>query len=112
MWNQSCATSSTLVAWTAPTIIEGDGLADDDLGTAASGVTWSWSKVPCSRSRATDSAVSIMVWIKVSVPISAGIMFQRVSRLALYQARTIGCTAGGGRPCAARQSALKPARWC
>ena len=56
------------------------------------GVTSSWSKVPCSRSRATDIAVSIMVWISVSVPIMPGIMNQRVSRFGLYQARATSCT--------------------
>ena len=60
------------------------------------GVTRSWSKVPSSRSRATDMAVSIMVIIIVIVPISDGIMFQRVSRLGLYQARVVTRTRGTG----------------
>jgi hypothetical protein len=34
-------------------------------------------------------AVSIIVIIMVMVPISEGIMFQRVSRLGLYQARVV-----------------------
>ena len=71
------------------------------------GVTSNWSKVPSSRSRATDSAVSISTCSSVMVPIRPGIMFQLVSRLPLYQARTLTLSGGSVRPCAARQSALK-----
>ena len=51
------------------------------------GVTSNWSKVPFSRSRATDRADSISVWIMLSEAISPGRRYQRVSRLGLYQAR-------------------------
>jgi very-short-patch-repair endonuclease len=59
-----------------------------------SGVTSNWSKVPCSRSRATDSAASSKVWIMLNAAISAGIKFQRDSRLGLNQARRSTLTAG------------------
>ena len=74
------------------------------ISTGRNGVTSSWSKVPSSRSRATDMAVSSSVCISVSVPISAGIMFQRVSRLGLYQARATICTGGGGQAVIGRAS--------
>ena len=59
------------------------------ISTGRNGVTSNWSNVPCSRSRATDMAVSSSVCIIVSVPIKPGIMFQRVSRFGLYQARVV-----------------------
>ena len=62
-----------------------------------SGVTSSWSKVPCSRSRATDSAVSISVWIMLNAAIRPGRKFQRVLRFGLNQARCTTVTGGGGR---------------
>ena len=52
-----------------------------------SGVTSSWSKVPCSRSRATDSAASSSVCVRLRLATSVGISDQRESRLGLYQAR-------------------------
>ena len=57
------------------------------ISTGRNGVTSNWSNVPCSRSRATDMAVSRIVCSSVSVPIRLGIMLQRVSRLGLYHAR-------------------------
>ena len=51
------------------------------------GVTINISKVPCSRSRATDNAVIINVCKKANEAISAGMIFQRDSKLGLYQAR-------------------------
>ena len=56
---------------------------------------------------ATDSADSIKVDIKVMVPTRAGIRFQRVSKLALYQARGLTVIGGGARPWSLAQSALK-----
>ena len=86
MRNQSCATSRMFVACTVPTSIDGSALPAM-ISAGRNGVTSNWSNVPCSRSRATDMAVSSSVCIMVSVPIRLGIMFQRVSRLGLYQAR-------------------------
>ena len=48
--------------------------------------------------------VRIIVIIIVMVPISEGIMFHRVSRFGLYQARVVTCTAGAESPGEARHS--------
>ena len=93
MRNQSWATSRIVVACTMPMSIDGSALPAM-ISAGRNGVTSSWSKVPCSRSRATDMAVSSSVCISVSVPIRLGIMFQRVSRLGLYQARLVTWTGG------------------
>ncbi|SQH18293.1 Uncharacterised protein [Bordetella parapertussis] len=68
------------------------------ISSGLSGVTSNWSKVPCSRSRATESAASMRVWIMLSVAISPGMMFQRVSRLGLNQARVLMRTGGAPTP--------------
>ena len=67
------------------------------ISTGRSGVTRSWSKVPASRSRATDRAVTTRVTTRVRSPTMPGTMNQRDSRLGLYQAR-ISSRAGGLRP--------------
>ena len=64
------------------------------ISNGRKGVTSNWSNVPCSRSRATDMAVSISVPIIVSVPIRLGIMLQRESRLGLNQERVTIRTGG------------------
>src|SRR5882757_10898676 len=55
--NHSSATSSTVEACTIPINIEGSALPIM-ISTGLKGVTNNLSKVPCSRSRATDIAVS------------------------------------------------------
>ena len=64
------------------------------ISVGENGVTSNWSKVPFSRSRATDSAASIRVCIMLSEAMRPGSRFQRVSRLGLYQARD--STVSGG----------------
>ena len=64
------------------------------ISSGVSGVTSSWSKVPCSRSLATESAASIRVWIMLRAAIRPGTIFQRVSRFGLNQARISNCTRG------------------
>ena len=75
-----------MVDWISPMLTEGTALPMR-ICSGVSGVTSSWSKVPCSRSRATDRAASISVCNMLSEAISAGMMFQRDSRLGLNQAR-------------------------
>ncbi len=86
-----------MVAWMRPTTVEGNALPSM-ISAGRIGVTSNWSKVPSSRSRATDSAVRIITCKSVMVPIKPGIMFQLVSRLPLYQARTLTLIGGGGEP--------------
>jgi hypothetical protein len=70
------------------------------------GVTSNWSKVPCSRSRATESAVSSSVCSMLSAAIMPGKRFQRVSRFGLNQARDSMTSGVGGAPARVRSSAL------
>lgn len=61
------------------------------------GATSNWSKVPCSRSRATDSAVTSSVTTSVTMARMPGTKNLRLSRLGLYHAR-ITRFAGGPAP--------------
>ena len=72
-----------------------------------SGETRSWSSVPCSRSRATESAVTIRLPSVVMIATSTGSMNQRYSRLGLYLWRTITAL-GSENPAATARSAPYP----
>ena len=67
-----------------------------------SGETSSWSNVPCSRSRAIDSAVTIRLPSVVMIATSTGSMNHRYSRFGLNQLRTTTRLAGGGAVAGAR----------
>ncbi len=77
------------------------------ISTGRNGVTSSWSKVPCSRSRATESAVVSMVTSSVMTPMIPGMKNQRLSRLGLNQARVSSRAGREGDPRAAMRSSLK-----
>ena len=68
------------------------------ISVGVNGVTSNWSNVPFSRSRATESADSINVWIMLSEAIRPGKIFQRVSRLGLYHARDSTVSGGPALP--------------
>ena len=74
------------------------------ISTGRSGVTSSWSKVPASRSRATESEVTTRVTTRVSSPTIPGTMNQRDSRLGLYQGRIERLTGAPGCPWRSAQS--------
>ena len=91
IWNQKRMISRMMVDCISPTITDGTALPTR-ICIGVSGVTSNWSKVPCSRSRATDSAASSSVCIRLSEAISVGIRDQRDSRFGLNQARHSICT--------------------
>lgn len=66
------------------------------ISVGVNGVTSNWSKVPCSRSRATDKADTVIVTTKVNRPTMPGTINQRLSRFGLNQARST--SSAGGRP--------------
>ena len=105
MPNQKRATSSTSEDCTSPTSTGGSALPTM-ISSGDIGVTSNWSKVPCSRSRATDSAVKSSVCTMLSAAIMPGSRFQRVSRLGLNQARDSTASGAGARPARLRSSAL------
>ncbi len=74
------------------------------------GVTSSWSNVPASRSRATESAVTTSVTTSVSSATIPGTMNQRDNRFSLYNARVSSRPGACGKPWAAAQSRLKRMR--
>ena len=96
IWNQKRMIRKMMVDWISPTRMAGSALPTR-ICMGLSGVTSSWSKVPCSRSRATDSAASSRVCSMLSAAIRPGIRVQRDSRLGLYQARRSTATPGPGR---------------
>ena len=67
------------------------------ITTGDAGVTSSCSKVPSSRSRATDSPDRSTTWMKHMIPKIPGLKNQRVSWLGLNQVRTWRLI-GGSRP--------------
>ena len=85
--NQTVATSTRIVAPTRPTTRPGSTFPIR-ISTGRSGVTSSWSKVPSSRSRASERAVTRVDRIRVMVPTSPGMKNHRLSRFGLNQLRT------------------------
>ena len=80
------------------------------ISAGRKGVTSSWSNVPCSRSRATDSAVTSVVTTSVSSPTMPGTMNQRLNRFGLNHARVSSRACAPGPPVCRSQSALNAAR--
>ncbi len=76
------------------------------ISTGRRGVTSSWSKVPASRSRATESAVTNRVTTRVSRPTMPGTINQRDCKFSLYQARICRVTSDPPSPRDASQSRL------
>ena len=88
MRNQKTATRMISEASPTPTTSPGTALPMR-ISTGLSGVTSSWSKVPASRSRATERAVTTRVTIMASRAMIPGTMNHWLSRLGLNQARMV-----------------------
>ncbi len=91
--NQNTAASMITLASPRPMMKPGS-VFPIRISTGRSGVTSSWSNVPCSRSRATESAVTSMVTSKVNTPMMPGTKNQRLSRFGLNHARVSMCAGG------------------
>ena len=75
------------------------------ISIGCNGDTNNCSKVPSSRSRAIDSAVTINPISAVSTATIAGTVFHNVSKFGLNQARLTNAVPGGGaRACCARSA--------
>ena len=104
--NQNTAASMITLASARP-IRKPGSVFPIRISTGRSGVTNSWSKVPCSRSRAIESAVTSMVTSRVRIPTMAGKKNQRLSRLGLNHARVSMYDGGILPPWFAAHSRLK-----
>ena len=95
-----------IVDCSSPTMIGGSALPIR-ICQGTSGVTRSWSNVPCSRSLATEKAAVMSVCSMASAAISPTRIVQRESRFSLNQALTCTATAPPEpRSCAPNRAAI------
>ena len=106
MSNHSTAMTMIRLASIRPITIPGIDLPIR-IWVGCSGVTSNWSKVPASRSRAIDSAVTTRVTTSSNRPTMPGTMNQREVMFSLYQARTSSMAGRGGPPLACCCARLK-----
>ena len=77
IWNQNLAMQKRIVLCTSPISMGGTALPSK-ISAGDRGVTISWSKVPCSLSRAMDMPASSSTCTKAIMAISPGEKIQRV----------------------------------